>query len=87
MIEKRKKALGLIQSYLLNSNGLTIRQLSLLLCQDMGITYRTAREDYVSPLKQHEVLIPINYLSIYFSINPLCHITRNGKVVKKDKLT
>jgi hypothetical protein len=67
---KRKKALEFIQSYLLNSNGLTIRQLSLLLCQDMCITYRRAREDFVLPLKEHKVLVPITDLSLYFIINP-----------------
>ncbi len=84
---RRKKALDHIQSYLLNSNGLTIRQLSLLLCQDMDITYRTAREDYVLPLKEHKVLIPITDLSNYFVLNPLCHISKSGKIVKAAKET
>jgi hypothetical protein len=84
---RRKKALELIQSYLLNSNGLTIRQLSLLLCQDMDITYRTAREDYVLPLKEHKVLVPITDLSNYFNLNPLCLISKRGKIVKENKQT
>src|SRR3989304_1868711 len=83
----RKKALELIQSYLLNSNGLRIRQLSLLLCQDMDIPYRSAREDYVLPLKEHKVLIPITDLSIYFVFNPQCHISKNGKIFVKNSVT
>lgn len=83
----RKKALELIQFYLLNSNGLTIRRLSLLLCQDMDISYRTAREDYVLPLKEHKVLIPINDLSNYFVFNLQCHISRSGKIVFEKSVT
>jgi hypothetical protein len=78
----RKKVLELIQSYLLNSNGLTIRQLSLLLCQDLDIAYRTARENYVLPLKEHKVLIPIADLSMYFVLNPLHYVSKSGKIVR-----
>jgi hypothetical protein len=77
----RKKAIELIQSYLLNSNGLTLRQLSLLLCHDLDVSYRTARENYVLPLKEHKVLIPVNYLSISFVFNSECHISKSGKIV------
>jgi hypothetical protein len=77
----RKKAFELIQSYLLNSSGLTIRQLSLLLCQDLDIAYRSARENYVLPLVAHKVLIPVTELSIYYFLNPEWHISKSGKIV------
>jgi hypothetical protein len=85
MRERRKKAFELLQSYLLNSTGLTIKRISFMLCQDMDIRYRTAREDYVLPLVSHNVLIPISDLSIYFILNPLCHISKSGKIVKEKK--
>jgi hypothetical protein len=83
----QKKALELVRSYLLNSNGLSIRQLSLLLCYDLGISYRSAREDYVLPLKEHKVLIPITDLSMYYIFNPQCHVSKNGKIFVKNSVT
>jgi hypothetical protein len=83
----RSKAVELIQSYLLNSNGLTIRKLSLLLCQDMNIPYRSAREDYVLPLTAHRFLIPLTDMSPYFVLNPQCHISKSGKIVFEKSVT
>ena len=83
----RQKAFQLIQSYLLNSSGLTLRQISLLLCQDMGISYRCARENYVLPLKEHKVLIPISDYSIYFIFNLQCHISKSDKIFVKNFVT
>lgn len=83
----RNKILALIKSYLLNSDGLTIRQLSLLLCYDLNTSYRSTRENHVLPLKAHKVLIPINDLSICFVFNSQCHISNNGKISIKKSIT
>jgi hypothetical protein len=83
----RKKAAELIQSYLLNSNGLTIRKLSLLLCQELNVSYRSAREDYVLPLIAHGFLIPLTDISPYFVLNPQCHISKSGKIVLEKSVT
>jgi hypothetical protein len=77
----RNKIFALIKSYLLNSDGLTIRQLSMLLGYDLNTSYRCARENYVLPLKEHKVLIPITDLSNYYIFNVQCRISKNGKIL------
>ena len=84
----QNKILTIVKGYLsLEPEGLTIRQLGMLLCYDLNISYRSARENYVLPLIAHRVLILIKDLSIYFIINPKCHIYINGKISIKKFIT
>jgi len=61
-----KKALKLVQSYSDNSQGLLLIQYSRLLCFDLNIPYRSAREDYIMPMVEHRILTPVKDFSNYF---------------------
>lgn len=80
------KVIALVQSYLLNSKGQTIKFLSSMLCFDLSISYRSAREDYIMPLVYKKVLIRITDISNYYVFNPKCIISKKGYIeFKTDK--
>jgi hypothetical protein len=66
---KHSKVIALILVYLLNSEGLTLTQISRLLCYDLNVSYRTARENYVMPLVEHKILKPIKDFSRFYTLS------------------